>query len=711
MNMLHQFLAQAGAEQTKAPPAVAEALSKAKAEAPRTIVVEPNQLQAFFTEAMGQKNPAAYAEVRRLVDMPVRFGHSEEARAEFQREVVMAHEYDKGFRLHDLQCDATLAYREHHTLFAPIGVGWGKTLITLLVAAEAFAEGLDRTLLLVPPQVMAQLVKRDIPWARGKVNLRGCPFIPVVGSAKKRSILANSKKLGCYILPTSMLSTPSAEDLLEAINPKLIIGDEAHHLRNVRSSAKAKRIMRLIKATNPRVVWLSGTITAKSVMDYLHLVTPMGELSPLPLKYPTAAAWAAVLDADADPHERNTGPIRPLLDWAMTKGGLKHLPSNGTGFRRAYSQRLLSNPAVVATGDKVLGVGLTLSHTFVSPSDGVEPGESLSVLQDQVALEWLSPSGDEISLAFHKYRWHYELSAGIYNDLYWPEAEDLAKRRKISEPEAEKLLDAAKEHHEYRQEYNKELRKWLQAHPRRGMDTPMLVGQDMHTHGAKNVGPDLFQAWREVKDREVATAHMPERLSRVVRVNDYKIKAAVKWAAQHKQGIIWYMNQGVGKWLQEVLPDALFCPAGPKHNETIIDPETVDRVVIASISAHGTGKNLQFHENQLFVQWPRPAGTSEQTLGRLHRMGQLADDLTVDILATSKNMPEQEETFDELLYAAMLNDALYIQQTTGTRQKVIYGNYDPTPRMFPANVLEERGFELKVEADLSNLNEWDSSSV
>ena len=47
---------------------------------------------------------------------------------------------------------------------------------------------------------------------------------------------------------------------------------------------------------------------------------------------------------------------------------------------------------------------------------------------------------------------------------------------------------------------------------------------------------------------------------------------------------------------------------------------------------------------------------------------------------------------DELNYAAMLNDAVYVQQTTGERQKAVLAVYNPTPKIFPPEVLKERGF-------------------
>ena len=131
--------------------------------------------------------------------------------------------------------------------------------------------------------------------------------------------------------------------------------------------------------------------------------------------------------------------------------------------------------------------------------------------------------------------------------------------------------------------------------------------------------------------------------------------------------------------------DCILCPSGDEANKAIIDHGNSKRLIIASISAHGTGKNLQHFQEQFFLQWPRPAKVCEQVLGRLHRTGQKADNLVVNTCFT--------QPFDHMLFAASLNDALYIQQTLGSQQKLLIADYDPTPEIFEGNILEERGFD------------------
>jgi len=628
---------------------------------------------------------------------------TEEELEAFNREHVLANVFESGWRLFPAQAEAILAYEEHAGLFAPIGVGWGKTLITLAIASLAFKKGIKKVLLCVPSQVFAQLVKRDLSWARRHVTL-GVPFFAMGGLSRSRRLLyARSGRRGCYILPYSCLSTTDTTEVLDAISPGLIILDEAHLVKN-RRAARTKRLMSLIGKAEPEIVALSGTITNKSIRDYHHLIrSALGMNSPLPQSAQLAGEWASVLDADAQiVSSAQTGPIEPLVQWARRGFPDVEFPFGVAGFRKAYKVRLTSAPGVVATGDSEIGVSLTLSQQQIPSMEKVEGWDRLQELIDKVVNDWKTPNDDEIEHAIHTFKWLYELSAGFYNKLFWPEPGVLAKRMKIDDGKAADILEAAKDHHKALQDYHKELRTWLRYNNRAGMDTPMLVGADMAQHGAKHVGHKLYDVWDLAREigrtacEKFNLKELPVRDSEAVRVCSYKIDHAAAWAEEYagKGGIIWVYHQEIGRWLFDTLKDSIYrhlvlhCPAGAQHNESIVDPVNKDKVMIASITAHGIGKNLQHFQNQLYLQWPRSAQQAEQSLGRTHRNGQMADEL----IAHTCNVSD----FDSLNFAACLNDALYIHQTMGTRQKLIYAGYDPLPKIFPPEVLKERGFQNKI---------------
>lgn len=641
---------------------------------------------------------AGSAEILRICAMPIaprmRLGTPEFE--EFNREHLLSHAFESGFRFFEPQANAIRDFERYGGFLAPIGVGWGKTLITLACAGIAATRyEISRVLLVVPSSVYSQLVDQMIPAARNKI-----PFpLQVIGlggrSQDQRKFLARSKRRGLYLLPYSYLSTKDAPELLEEISADCVLLDEAHNLKS-RRAARTRRMLDWIAERKPKLVGsLSGTLTSKSLMDYHHLARVcLGERSPMPLSNQMAGEWSMVVDAGAPPTSVLHGnPIEPLVRWAC-----HHFPDlakeqvDVSGFRRAYQLRFLTTPGVIATGDQEIGVSLVLQNRPVPAYEKAHDYERLKKLIQDVDTLWVTPNGDEIDYAIHLFKWLYELHSGCYNELTWPTPADLAQRRGIAETAAEDLLARAKAHHSLHQIYSKELRTYLLNGPSPGVDTPMLVAAELERHPrSPRLPAKLRDKWAEMRAADFTGR--PERDSRAIRVCDYKIMEAMRrvrlWDGG---GIVWVHHIEIGQWAYEMFRadgiDALHCPAGDEANRAICDPANKDKIVIASMSAHGTGKNLQHFQRQLFLQWPRSAVTAEQTIGRTHRNGQEADELVVEMMLTTK--------FDELLFAACLNDAVYIQQTTGTRNKIVYCSYDPLPKVYSHAFLRARGFDPKA---------------
>ncbi len=643
-----------------------------------------------------KRDTADSLEIQRIVRLPIVELPTPEEIEAFCREEVQAHYFDDGFRLFSTQVGSILAWDLYGGLFAPVGVGWGKTLITLMIANRAFEHGQSqRSALFVPSQVYLQLTQRDIAWARKRVGLR-VPFILMGGrSQESRRTTSASQKKGCYILPYSYLSTRDAEDVLNSIAPDLLILDEAHAVKNAKA-ARTKRLTRYMEQRQPRVVALSGTITSKSINDYHHLLAhALGANCPLPMDPALASNWSFVLDANADPSDAQVGPITPLLQWSRENFPAQKLPAGVPGFRKAYKIRLNTSPGVVATGDNEIGVSLVIENT---PADlkKVETTDEyvkLCKLMKDVEELWRTPSGDEIEFGFHKWRYLYELTTGYYYNLRWPSVEELQRRQRLTAAEAEAYLTEAKIHHEALQDYHKLLRRWLEYSGKPKLDTPLLVASNMAQHGGRDVGMPLYGAWKAAKDLEFDG--MPERVSEPRRICDYKIQHAVAWASEHAEhgrgALIWFHHDTAGRWLAEDLKaagiDALWCPSESVRkgaNAMVLDAANANRIMVMSMGGHGTGKNLQHFEHQLFLQFPRKADLLEQVIGRTHRNGQQADELVVHTMNTLQ--------FDHLNTAACLIDALYIHQTTGSRQKVIYATWNPLPKVYPEDFLRERGF-------------------
>lgn len=656
------------------------------------------------------------AEISRITDMEVITSMTEEEINAYQQENVLAEALASGFKLHNLQCEAGVAYERFGGDFCQIGVGFGKTLCTLMIAYKAYIKGLKRIMLCVPANVMPQLTTVDIKWARTRI-----PFnmpIMILGGKNivERRLISTSGKKGLYIMPYSLLSAQDAEATLESIKPELIILDEAHNL-SARGSARTKRMLAYAdrhKATE--CVALSGTITKKTIRDYFHLIKwCLRQYNPLPNGLQLANEWAQVIDAeatgthgegDSGANRGATGPLMPLIRWAQRTFPQQQFPSNIAGFRKAFKLRKSTAPGVISSDDASIGTSLVMTNIPVENMENSAGWKELKELTDKIEDEWTTPNGDEIEHAIHLWKWLNELwGAGFYNQLVWPSKEKYAERKKISVGEAEDVLAKCREHHAAGQVYAKELRNWLAKNSFQGCDTPFLVGREMAVNGAAQVSADLYEKWMDHKRLDFKGR--PDRDSHAVRVCPFKVNAAVAWAQELqsskgvKGGIIWVYHQEAGAWCHERLVeagiDALHCPAGDRFNAQIIDHAHKDRIVVASITAHGTGKNLQHFQNNYFLQWPRDASAAEQVLGRTHRVGQKADEL---VMSTNRTVE-----FDDLNFAACLNDSLYIHQTT-QRQKLIYCVYNPRPTIFPTAVLNERGLQAtKLSAEMERFRD------
>jgi hypothetical protein len=649
-----------------------------------------------------REDVAPSAEVIRICKMPLVGPITDEEFEAYCRDNILAEAYEKGFRFFRTQAEATLAYEIYGGLFAPIGVGWGKTLISLMIAQRAFLQGKRKTLLLLPASVYSQLVTSNIPWARMRVPLN-VPLHLMGGlSMGSRRALTRSKKVGCYVMPYSQLSTKDTRTqdnemgLIEAIDPELIIGDEIHYLAN-RDSARSKRMINWMIEKKLKLACMSGTITNKSVKDYHHLAKlALGNNCFLPLSPQLASEWAQVLDANSFYTDGQTGSIKPLVDWGRINHPTEDFPFDKSGFRKAYMLRMTSTPGVVCTGDLEIKTSLTICNRPIHGKEKYAGWEKLEELVSDVNDKWLTPNGDEIEHAIHTHKWLRELSAGFYNEYVWPTNEMVQKSHAVTEEEAGELLTNSLDHHDKKQAYSKLLRTWIRDRGVPGLDTPMGVGSNMTHHKDRDVGNVLYKSWLEMKGSD--SEELPVRLKRAVRVCDYKVSNAIRWAQSLKKdegAVIWYAHKEMGLWAAELAEAAglnfLHCPAGKKANDALeleTRPENAKKILICSLKAHYIGKNLQPIGETYFLEWMQSAEVAEQSIGRNHRNGQMRDELNPVTCITTD--------FDEMAMASTLNDALYIAQTTSDRQKLVYCGFDPLPQVFPPELLRERGFQSKL---------------
>ena len=197
-------------------------------------------------------------------------------------------------------------------LLAPMPVGSGKTLVTLL-AATVLSMGrapIERPVLMLPATLRDKTAREFARYLRDwKVRL---------------PLLVGYEEMG----------RADRERRLVEYDPDLLILDEAHYVRSL-DSAVTRRVERHIvgarSSSRPCIVaCLSGTLITTRIGDYQHhAVWTLREHAPVPLQRHTAEQWGRALDRDT------AGLGRIGL------GDLEHIPGG-------YHEHLLGSRGVVS---------------------------------------------------------------------------------------------------------------------------------------------------------------------------------------------------------------------------------------------------------------------------------------------------------------------------------------------------------------------------
>ena len=606
--------------------------------------------------------------MNRICSLPKCLGPSEAEAEELQRLWVLPEAYAAGVRLLPGQVYGIYSWIKYGKVMSGMGVGQGKTLLTLMIATEWHRRGEGRnSLLLIPSSVHRQLWTRDIPWARDNFDVD----LPIVSMGSRdrgmRRALAQAPGGRAFLLPYSLLSTRDTTELLRWINADLVIADEAHLLRG--RSAKTKRFWdwalrwRTLEDGReaPTLVSLSGTLTARSVLDYYQIMKwSLTSSSALPLLVGEVEKWSEALDSggardNGRPTNRGRRAMIPLARWAEVEANARWRKAH---FREAYRRRLESTPGYVPPTEGSIAAGLLIENV---PVEG-GPGEELTELMRGVQEDWTDPDGDTIMYALEKHERMRELSCGIYLRRYWPDR-----------PGSREARDAW----EAKQEWLRALRHWLgtKQRPPEGLDTPGLVNAALLSadQRAARLSVEVVETWQEwqVRERRVPEG-APSRQVEPLRLDDYKLQAAVDYAKGRKGSIIWYHHEEAGNWLEEEFRQRDLKVLRKRAGATWLHGDGSERYhCIASISAHCTGKNLQHHSDQLLYQPSRSSVELEQTLGRVHRVGQQADQVVVRMQNTIAWDHEQLE--------AALADTIYDQATLGGSRKLLVASWSPPP--------------------------------
>lgn len=499
----------------------------------------------------------------------------------------------------------------------PIGVGHGKALITLLLPAAMKAR---MAVILIPPALRDQTMSHVIPemnkhWKLPLANLR--------------------------VIAYSEISNARSADILEEINPDLIIADEAHMLKN-RSAARTKRFLRFMKEhPGCRFVPLSGTITRKSLKDYQHLSElALTKYSPLPRNWSDLNDWSEAIDVSDDPMP--PGALRKLCteeecsrldDPEVTVNEAKKHAAH-EAIRAGFRRRLVETPGVVATEEGALGTSLVIQG--LRPLVPTTVDDALNKLRRRWEI-----AGEELTDALAVSRVGRQLSAGFFYRWVWPNG--------VADTE---WLEA-------RAAWHKEVREILKL-SRKGLDSPLLVESAVRRGEYRS---DTYQAWLEVKPR-----YNPTPPREAVWLSEFLVDESVKWAQKHatktEPAILWFAWSELGEKIAKKGGYPFFGGGPTASRDLALVNAKKTPVIVASIRAHGTGKNLQAFSQNLIANPPSAGADWEQLLARTHRPGQEADEVTAHVFLHTTEMAGALES--------ALADARYIEQTQGQKQKLNY---------------------------------------
>lgn len=510
--------------------------------------------------------------------------------------------------------------------FGAIGIGHGKTLITLLAATVA---GAARPVLMFPPAMRAQF-DRDVQYWKQHYAIT----VP-------------------ELLPYSMLSMPAGAAELDRIAPDFIILDEAHSLRD-QGSARTRRVQRYLEHhPRTRVVALSGTITGSSVTDHAHILRwALRERTPLPIDHRTLASWAAAMDPSGDPDHAALATVWPLV---LASGGpaFRYLSprQRRSTVRAAYRERLSTLEGVVSTADASVAIPLILKAVNPGPTpqavvDALTRLEELGAPPVDAAAEPDAEGEipeDGVADAMHLARIARTLSVGFYYRWAWG---PVGSR---TEPDFE-WLDA-------KRAWDRTVRQLASGRP--GWDSPASVERQVRVGLGSKDARAALAAWDAVRSRPAPT---PEAVW--LPGGDWAVRDAARRAQEANDAgaplVIWYRSRAVG--------EALAALGVPVYGRGTDSPIFDGRSAAASIAVHGVGKNLQAWSHALVIEPPAGGGAWEQMLGRLHRLGQAAPRVVVEVY-------QHLEPLVKALEAAKTK-ALYISETLGVPQRLLTAQGD-----------------------------------
>ncbi|AKF03388.1 hypothetical protein DB32_000537 [Sandaracinus amylolyticus] len=465
---------------------------------------------------------------------------------------------------------------------APLGVGEGKTLISLLAPVVGAAEA---PLLLVP----AKLVEKT------RRELRAYRAHWLVPSYVR-------------IVSYELLGRAHASDLLEQIRPDLIVADECHKLKNSRA-AVTRRVKRYFdKYPRTRLIAMSGTITKRSILDYAHIAKwALKGANPTPRDLETRLAWSEILDERPGTDEPpRVGALRRLCELPdeLAELGVDEVRA----VRRAYRRRLVETPGVVASVESALGASLRIDAELIAVPEVVHAVEALR--------RWERPDGEPVLNALEVWRHLRELALGFW--YRWDPAppDDWLEARRV---------------------WSRVVREVLRRDPT--LDSEAQVTRAIAAGSFPEYAADLA-AWQRLRPTykpQTRAVWLSERVAR---------RCASWLHGRRDDGdggIAWVEHVDFGARVAELAGVPFFGRGGLDRTGRSILDHSPGKPLVCSIEANAEGRNLQAWSTNLVTSPPTVGATWEQLLGRTHRHGQAEDEVSCHLVIALR---EQAAAFE-----------------------------------------------------------------
>lgn len=424
------------------------------------------------------------------------------------------------------------------------------------------------------------------------------------------------------------LGRTAQAELLNQYRPDLIVADEAHRLKNPKAAVTRRVSRYMTEHPETRFVAISGTITRKSILEYAHILKWCLKGSfPLPDSYSELEDWAGALDETAD----GVNKVEPGALIYLCNAEERQDPDPRNAVRRAYSRRLAETPGIVANTEGHLGASLTIQAVKTDMTKDTD--EAFQLLRKT----WTTPDGWPLSEPPLVAAAARQLAVGFF--YKW-------------DPRPPQVwIDARKEWAQWC--------RYILSNNRRNLDSELQVRNAVD----KGYYPEAERAlenWRRLEP-----TFKPNTVP--VWLDDSVIDLAARWAATGP-GIIWTEHVAFAERLARKTNLLYYGEGGLDFRGRSIEHAPGDVALIASVGANNEGRNLQdrFHRN-LIVSPPSSGQTWEQVLGRTHRPGQLADEVTADVVCTCL---EHAIAFEKARYQARFAETTMPGQT----QKLLYAD-------------------------------------